>query len=73
MWQNMGYSDLSRKIRTAIIYLIAFIVTLAAFGGIIFFNTASETLQDNFKTTNNCPQDITKLAAMEDVNKVKKL
>ena len=69
LWKNMGTGRLNQIIRSLITILIAIFVTALAFVGIIYFNLISKNLNDNFKIIDTCPSELTKLEAIQDIQK----
>jgi hypothetical protein len=63
-WENMGVSKLERRVRKVIVLLIALVIILSAFGGILYMKGLAE--QTKFKINNNCPDNVPMNVAFED-------
>ena len=73
-WQNITYGRFNLMIRRWIIYLIALVVTLAAFIGIVYFKDLEQAQADKFSGgTDVCPVDITKEQAYVDFSHIRSL
>ena len=72
MWENMGYPTSEKRARSCATWLVFTIFLIAAFLGIIYFDTLSTRESDEFYTPATCPAEITKEQAVQDIHLIKK-
>ena len=65
-WQNIGVGNFSRNIRWFIVQVIVAVVVVSAFMGILWAKTAGEEYKSDFKINDECPEVVTKAAALSD-------
>ena len=56
-WQNMGYSQLNRFLRQTIVWIIAVVIIICAFAGILYFKGVAESTK--LVINPSCPSEIT--------------
>ena len=66
-WENMGVGPTSRLIRTVITIIVATLIILGAFIGIVFFKSLAKVTPDTkFLIPPTCPVGVTKASAWSD-------
>lgn len=60
LWQNIGVSSFSRRIRKVVNWLVAIALIIIGIFGVVYFKYKSDVLKEEFQTEISCPDSITK-------------